>query len=102
MLREAVEQKSGRSADRPGAVGAKAKGAEKERPRKRRKRGRPIDTDLKLDKRIFDAWSTGSHRTYAELAKALGIPERDVPPAIDRERKRRKGNRRSRRKNSPE
>jgi hypothetical protein len=55
----------------------------------RRKRGRPRDTNLKEDKRVFDAWQTRQHMTYADLARALGKGEREVKAAIDRERKRR-------------
>jgi hypothetical protein len=59
---------------------------EGERPK--RPRGRKHDTDPKADKRIFDAWQSGSHQTYAELAGTLGMREREVKLAIDRHRKR--------------
>jgi tetratricopeptide (TPR) repeat protein len=54
----------------------------------RRKRGRPRDTDEDEDRRISEAWETGSYRTYDELAQAKKIPEREVRRALDRHRKR--------------
>jgi hypothetical protein len=72
-----------------------ASGDEKPRANKKpgkgeskRERGRPRDTNLKADNRIFDAWQTNRYRTYAELAKELGLPEAEVRTAIDRQRKR--------------
>src|SRR5262249_12930382 len=56
--------------------------------KKRGKRGRPADTDPRADKRIFEAWRSGHHTTYADLATALGQPEQQVRAAIDRHRKR--------------
>jgi hypothetical protein len=58
--------------------------------RKSRTRGRPRDTDPKADQRIFDAWQSGQHKTYADLATALGKSKREVEAAIDRHRKRTK------------
>jgi hypothetical protein len=55
---------------------------------KRRKRGRPADTDTKADKRIYEAWKSQRHKTYADLALALGITTRTVKEAIDRHRQR--------------
>jgi len=52
------------------------------------KRGRPVDTDLKADERIMEAWSTGGYNTCEQLAKALGKKKRDVKLALDRHRKR--------------
>jgi hypothetical protein len=56
---------------------------------KKLNRGRPFDTDRKQDKRIWDAWQTRQYAKYADLARNLGMPEREVEKAIDRERKRR-------------
>ena len=56
-----------------------------------RRRGRQPDTDVNQDKRIFNAWDTGSYSTYEQLANEMKITERDVRLAIDRERHRRKG-----------
>ncbi|SRR6266478_3301490 len=50
--------------------------------------GRPPDTDAKEDKRIYDAWNTGQYKRIADLAQALGLPEKEVAKAIDRHRKR--------------
>jgi hypothetical protein len=51
---------------------------------KRRKPGRPRDTDPRADKRVFEAWSTRQHKTYEDLARELGITQRgenrDRPP----------------------
>jgi hypothetical protein len=54
----------------------------------RRTRGRPPDTDAKKDQRIFDAWKTRKHPRYEDLARDLGISEKEVSKAIDRHRKR--------------
>jgi len=56
--------------------------------KKRRKCGRPTDTDPKADQRIFDAWQSGQHRTYEDLARLMGKKTREVSAAIDRHRKR--------------
>ena len=53
-----------------------------------RKPGRPIDTDRKEDKGIFDLWKTGQYNTHADLGRELGISKRKVFLAIDRHRKR--------------
>jgi hypothetical protein len=56
------------------------------------KGGRPIEANLKSDKRIFDAWTTGkkngTYKSYAELAEALGKSRKEVELAIDRHKKR--------------
>jgi hypothetical protein len=53
-----------------------------------RKRGRPLDTDLKKDERLFDSWKSGRFKVYADCAKDNGITERDLKLAIDRHEKR--------------
>jgi hypothetical protein len=55
-----------------------------------KKRGRPKVTDAKQDKRIVDAWATGSYKRYEELARELGLKKVDVGTAIDRHRHRRR------------
>lgn len=65
-------------------------GAAKSAPKRRRKRGRPADTDPKADKKIEDAWQTGQYRTHEDLAGALNTSRREVTAALDRQRKRRK------------
>lgn len=55
---------------------------------KPKRRGREPDTDPKADKRIAEAWGTGRHKTYADLAHELGRPPLDVRRAIDRHRHR--------------
>ena len=79
--------------DSPGAKGQRPHvtdtGSTKPRPKpKPKRRGRKPDTDPKADKRIADAWGTGRHKTYADLAHELGRPLLDVRRAIDRHRKR--------------
>jgi hypothetical protein len=54
----------------------------------KKKRGRPRDTDPKKDQQIAEAWQTGQHRTKADLATALNIPQHEVRLALDRHRKR--------------
>ncbi len=56
-------------------------------PRKRRG-GRPADTDPKRDARIAQAWSTGEYGTYAGLEHAFKLKPGDAERAIDRHRKR--------------
>lgn len=60
-----------------------------DRNSKRSKRGPKVQTDLKADKKIFDAWNTKKYATYQELADELRKPKFDVKKAIDRQRKRR-------------
>ncbi len=55
---------------------------------KRRKRGRPSDTDPKKDKRLYDAWQTGHYNTFSDLAREKRMEKRDVKLAIDRHRHR--------------
>jgi hypothetical protein len=56
--------------------------------RARKKRGgRPVDTDKRLQKRIVEAWDTGRYKRYADLARELGLDEKTVELAIDRDRK---------------
>jgi hypothetical protein len=56
--------------------------------RRRRKRGRPGDTNTVADERIWNAWRTGRYKAYRELALEFGISERETELAIDRHRKR--------------
>lgn len=56
----------------------------------KKKRGRPSDTDLHLDKRIADAWDTGQYTSYAKLGEEFEKSGREVGLAVDRQRKRRK------------
>jgi hypothetical protein len=53
-----------------------------------RRTGRPADTDTAQDRRIAEAWRTGHHKTYKDLADALGKDDLEVKQAIDRHRKR--------------
>lgn len=59
------------------------------------KRGRRPDTDPRADQRIFDAWNTGSYRTYMDCGREFGLDARSVRLAIDRVRKRPRGRRAS-------
>jgi hypothetical protein len=81
-----IEQREGTGGDK-GPAAAKPQ----------RKRGRKPDTDPIGDKRVWDAWQTRQHKSYAELANALGKTKREVMQAIDRHRQRMK-----RRKPAPE
>jgi hypothetical protein len=56
-------------------------------PRKS-KRGRPIDTNLKEDKRIYEAWKTKSYKKYSECDRALGLANGTTYSAVERHRKR--------------
>jgi hypothetical protein len=53
-----------------------------------RKRGRPVDTDPKADKRVYEAWKSGHYPNYSELARELKMSQGDMKRAIDRHRKR--------------
>jgi hypothetical protein len=75
----------GSSPDDDKAVHEQAKGVGQ---RRRKRRGRPQDTDPKADKRIFEAWHSGHYTTYDELACELHKTKREVQLAVERHRKR--------------
>jgi len=52
------------------------------------KRGRPIDTDHKEDKRVYEAWITETYVKYEDLARELGMTRRKIKNIVDRHRKR--------------
>ena len=54
----------------------------------KRRRGRQVDTDPRADKQVFDAWQSGHHRNYADLARNLRMRRYEVAKAIDRHRHR--------------
>ena len=58
------------------------------KPTSKRKRGRPADTDAKEDKRIYEAWKTGQHKTQADCDHELGLPAGGTYAACERHRKR--------------
>jgi hypothetical protein len=62
----------------------------KEETRGKRGRGRPRDTDVKADQRVYDMWSSGRYRTYEELGRQLNQPGKRVACTIDRHRKRKR------------
>ncbi len=68
-----------------------------EPPKAKKRRGRKPDTDAAFDKRIADAWKTGSYRNTDELAREVGggVTGRQVRLALDRHR-----HRKTRRNNS--
>lgn len=68
--------------------GAEGNVGESAADRKPKRRGRPKDTDPKADKRIWDAWHTGSYRKHEDLAKSLSTTARHAKAALDRQRKR--------------
>lgn len=55
---------------------------------KRKRWGRPVDTNLKQDADIATKWATGKYRTKAELNDALDLPVGTVHAAVERHRKR--------------
>ena len=58
-------------------------------PSSRHKRGgRPVGTDPVADRRIVEAWATGTYRSYEDCAIALGKETLEVSRAIDRHRHR--------------
>jgi hypothetical protein len=57
---------------------------------KRKKRGRPVDTDQKKDTQIAQAWAAGTYPTHAALAAAFNMKPNDVKRALDRHRQRQK------------
>jgi hypothetical protein len=67
---------------------------------KPRRRGRKPDTDPRADQRIAEAWATGQHKTYAQLAEAKGITEREVKLALDRTRWRQRSSKGGRQRRS--
>ncbi len=60
----------------------------KRQSKKTQKRGRPVDTDPKADKQVYDAWKSGQYKTQAECARELGMEEKPAKNAIERHRKR--------------
>jgi hypothetical protein len=50
--------------------------------------GRPKDTDVEEDRRIAEAWNSGSHASLEDLASAKGKSKYEVQRALDRHRKR--------------
>jgi hypothetical protein len=54
----------------------------------KRNRGRPADTDPKQDKRIYEAWKTGQHKTQADCDRELGLLTGATYAACERHRKR--------------
>ncbi|MEE9296468.1 MAG: hypothetical protein V3W34_16110 [Phycisphaerae bacterium] len=71
------------------AAGGQAIPAGSDHPHpQRRGRGAPVVTDPKEDARIASSWETGSHRTYADCARELGLSESEVTHALDRHRHR--------------
>lgn len=70
--------------------GDAVKDSEQVPPQPKRKRGRPADTNLTEDSRIFAAWDSEKYRTFDELATELQVSKTKVAKAVDRERKRRK------------
>jgi hypothetical protein len=62
----------------------------KEEKKGKRGRGRPRDTDVKADRRVYDMWCSGRYRYYEELARQLNQTGKQVAYAIDRHRKRKR------------
>jgi hypothetical protein len=71
------------------------KGLEPGRPRRPRP-GRPPEkvTDARLERRILEAWGTGHHPTYADVARAVGCDLDAVGAVMAREHQRRSRQRR--------
>jgi hypothetical protein len=57
---------------------------------KKKRRGRPVDTDLKADAKMFDGWKTGQYLNVEDLARAFDTTKYEAQKTIDREAKRRK------------
>ena len=95
LLRAAVEANR-RNEERPPAVkpeqgegnGGAGSTPKKARSTKTPRRGRPVDTDPKADKRVYEAWKTGRYNTQADCARELGMEEKQAKDAIERHRKR--------------
>lgn len=68
----------------------------------KRRRGRPRDTDPKADQKIWNAWQTGEHKTYDDLARLLRTSEAEIARAVDRHRRRLERGSANRRTNSPD
>jgi hypothetical protein len=49
--------------------------------------GRPRSKTPQLDRQLYQAWKTGRFKTYAALAEAFRLPERDAFKACERVRK---------------
>lgn len=78
---------NGGQADRETPQGSdQGKGVAAKRPTS--KRGRPSDSDVAADRKLFDAWKTGRYSNYAELEREFRLSAGDARRAIDRHRKR--------------
>jgi hypothetical protein len=73
----------GTDADKP-----EAEQAEGSAKRRRKRRGRPSDTDHKADQCIYDAWQTKQYKTYDALAQERRITKYKVELALGRHRAR--------------
>jgi len=82
-----MQPRSQEPSDSQSAV--KPPSASKSKPKRRGRPPRDADRKRK-DRQLYDAWATGQHRTYADLAAVMGISEEDVKRALNTERKRRK------------
>jgi hypothetical protein len=56
--------------------------------RKPARRGRPRDTNVEADQRVYDRWQSGCYQSYQDLARELSQPRKQVAAAVDRHRKR--------------
>lgn len=66
--------------------GSPLKGSLASKPKGRR--GRTQQGDPKQDQRIYDAWKSGAHSTFRDLARTLGVSEQEARLAHDRVRNR--------------
>lgn len=94
----APDQPIGKTDEGQGNAGADtAPGEPNDDKSAKRKRGRPPDTDPKEDKRIYEAWKTGQHKTKPDCDCALGLPAGTTYTACERHRKRLERRNKSRR-----
>jgi hypothetical protein len=54
----------------------------------RKKTGRPPDTDVNQDRRLFEAWRSGKHESLEALGNTFMMTKLEVKWALDRHRKR--------------
>ena len=62
--------------------------SKKSSPTRKKKGGRPSDTDHDADRRIYEAWKTGQYKTYKELAREKGVKRRTIVLALQRHKAR--------------
>lgn len=87
-LPQAIHEELARRSEAQGRADL-AQACPKGRPRAvaKKRKGRRREGDPKRDRRVYDAWKSGSYKDYDEVGAALGLSHNEVAKVIDRVRK---------------